>query len=133
MKINGKCHCGNISYQAEIDPNLVAICHCSDCQTLSATAFRTIVPVPTQNFKLTGQVKIYIKTGESGAKRQQAFCPNCETGIYATSAEENPEFYNIRLGTAQQKDQLVPKAQYWSRSALGWLGQLEATPKQQKQ
>lgn len=42
MQIDGRCHCGFISYEAEIDPEKVMICHCTDCQTLSGSAFRTV-------------------------------------------------------------------------------------------
>lgn len=35
MKINGRCHCGEITFEAEGDPNAVNVCHCTDCQTLS--------------------------------------------------------------------------------------------------
>ncbi len=44
MKVTGRCHCGQISFEAEIDPAQVKICHCTDCQTLTGTAFRTTVP-----------------------------------------------------------------------------------------
>ena len=37
MKIDGRCHCGCITYEAEIDPDKVMICHCTDCQTLSGS------------------------------------------------------------------------------------------------
>ena len=33
MKIDGRCHCGCVTYEAEIDPEKVLICHCGDCQT----------------------------------------------------------------------------------------------------
>lgn len=36
MKVDGGCHCGRIAYEAEIDPAGVLVCHCTDCQTLSA-------------------------------------------------------------------------------------------------
>jgi hypothetical protein len=35
MKIEGSCHCGKISYEAEINPEYVVICHCTDSQTIS--------------------------------------------------------------------------------------------------
>src|SRR4029450_12628237 len=41
MKIDRGCHCGKIRYAAEVDPGKVVICHCTDCQTLSGSAFRT--------------------------------------------------------------------------------------------
>ena len=78
MKIDGQCHCGNISYEAEVDPATARICHCTDCQVLSGTAFRTVVSAKDENFTLLrGNPKTYIKTAESGAKREQAFCPDC--------------------------------------------------------
>ena len=133
MKIDGGCHCGNISYQAELDPQSVGICHCTDCQTLSGSAYRTLAVIPERHFTLTGEPKIYIKTGDSGAKREQAFCPECGSPIYATSVGDGPKAYNVRLGTARQRDVLPPKFQVWCRSALGWLPALEGVPGKQKQ
>jgi hypothetical protein len=43
MKIEGGCHCGSIRFEAEVDPATVVICHCTDCQTFSGSASRTVV------------------------------------------------------------------------------------------
>ena len=75
MKIDGSCHCGSITYTAEIDPENVGICHCTDCQTLSGSAFRISVRANKEAFNLQGQPKIYVKAAESGARRSQAFWP----------------------------------------------------------
>ena len=133
MKIDGGCHCGNITYTAEIDPQNVAICHCADCQTLSASAFRTIVMVPEENLELKGEPKVYVKTSESGNQREQTFCPECGSGLYATSVGDGPKVYNFRAGTVRQRDQLVPKVQYWTRSSLPWLGEMASIPGFEKQ
>ena len=37
MKIDGHCHCGYLTYEAEVKPEDAVICHCTDCQTLSGT------------------------------------------------------------------------------------------------
>jgi hypothetical protein len=134
MKIDGGCHCGAITYEAGIDPEKVGICHCTDCQTLSASAFRTFVMVPEGTFSiLSGEPKVYVKTGESGAKRAQAFCAECGSAIYATSVGEGPKVYNIRLGTVRQRAELMPKKQVWFRSALSWLPEIDSIPKVEKQ
>nr|WP_235885280.1 GFA family protein [Bradyrhizobium frederickii] len=84
MKIDGKCHCGGITFEAEVDPTTVVICHCTDCQTLSGTAFRTVVPTKEGSCRLlSGAPKSYVKTGESGNRREQTFCPDCGTPIYS--------------------------------------------------
>jgi hypothetical protein len=75
MKIDGHCHCGEITFQAEVDPDALNICHCTDCQTLSGTAFRVNIPAPADHFVLlSGTPKTYVKTAESGNKRLHAFC-----------------------------------------------------------
>jgi hypothetical protein len=134
MKIDGGCHCGYITYEGEADPDKASICHCSDCQTLSGSPFRASVPVPGDSFKLrSGEPTIYVKTGESGNKRAQAFCPRCGSPIYATSVGDGPKIYNIRVGTTRQRNQIVPKRQIWCRSQQAWLGEMAAMPKLEKQ
>ncbi len=125
MKIDGGCHCGHITYRAEIDPEKVLVCHCTDCQTLSGSAYRSVVITVEDGFELlSGTLKTYVKTAESGNKREQAFCPECGTPFYSADVGEGPKFYGIRLGTARQRDQLRPKKQVWCRSARDWVMEL---------
>jgi len=129
MKIDGGCHCGAITYEAEIDPDQVLVCHCTDCQTLSGSAFRTVVLTAPENFKLlTGTPKTYVKTAQSGNKRAQTFCPNCGTPIYSAAADNTPGPLGIRLGTARQRASLTPKMQTWVGSALEWTQELGEVP-----
>jgi hypothetical protein len=84
MKIDGRCHCGQITYEAEVEPDAMFICYCTDCQTLTGTAYRALVSAPAANFMLrTGVPKTYVKTAESGNKRCHAFCGNCGTPLYS--------------------------------------------------
>lgn len=127
MKIEGACHCGEISFNAKIDPSRVMVCHCTDCQVMSGSAFRMIVVAPIESFELRGQPKSYIKIAQSGNRRAQMFCGNCGTALYAC-APENPTSVSIRLGCVKQKAELVPAVQVWKRSALPWLSGLQAIP-----
>ena len=130
MKITGTCHCGDIAFAAELDPEKVGICHCSDCQTLSASAFRTIAVVDGASFTvLKGEPREYVKIGDSGNRRAQAFCPNCGAGLYATNADGERAAYNVRVGVLDQRDQLAPRYEAWRPSALSWLPELPATQK----
>jgi hypothetical protein len=52
MKVEGSCHCGHVTFTAEIDPETASICHCMDCQTLSGSAFRTTVRTRPGTFEL---------------------------------------------------------------------------------
>jgi hypothetical protein len=83
------------------------------------------VPVAEGAFVLLkGEPKTYIKTAESGATNHQRFCPECASPIYSTSFGDGPKMLNLRVGTARQRAELRPKAQYWCRSAQGWVADL---------
>ena len=129
VKIDGGCHCGYVLYEAEADPAKASICHCTDCQVLSGTAFRTVVRAEEGTFKLlAGEPTIYVKTADSGTKRAQAFCPRCGTPIYATSVGAGAKIYSIRTGSLRQRDRFVPRRQIWFRSRQRWLPELVSIP-----
>jgi hypothetical protein len=137
MKINGGCHCGNIKYTAEIDPQKVILCHCSDCQQMSGAAFRGVLPSTDTTFSMTGNIKDYIKeTADSGMPRAQGFCPECGTHIYATAVGDMPagtKPYMIRLGTVEQKDDINPTVEIWCDSRQSWLDPIEGATQVSKQ
>lgn len=125
MKVDGRCHCGEITYQAEVDPERVLVCHCTDCQVLGGTAFRASVPVGVKDFTLvTGAPRTYVKTAESGNRRAQVFCPSCGTPLYAADAHA-PKTLALRVAAMRQRDALPPRRQIWYRSAQPWVHQLE--------
>jgi hypothetical protein len=135
MKIDGACHCGFITVEGEADPEKVAICHCTDCQTSTGTAFRISVPVPGATFKMTGVPTTYLKTtADSGKPRLQAFCPRCGSPIYSMTPGDGVQpSYTVRVGMLRQRDQLTPKRQNWWRSARPWVTKLAQVPKFEKQ
>jgi hypothetical protein len=135
MKIDGACHCGFITIEGEADPEAVQICHCTDCQTGTGSAFRVSIPVPGASFKMKGQPTSYLKTtADSGRPRLQAFCPHCGSPIYSTSPGEGVQpSYMVRVGILRQRDQLAPRRQNWFRSARAWVTNLDAVPKNEKQ
>jgi hypothetical protein len=135
MKIDGACSCGNIRIEGEADPNTVSVCHCTDCQTASGSAFRVSMPVKGDVFKVSGKPTIYIKTtAESGNPRAQAFCPTCGAALYSTTPGEGQQaMYIVRVGILRQRDQLTPKRQIWWRSARDWVSGLDGIRKLEKQ
>jgi hypothetical protein len=134
MKVQGACHCGQISFEAEVDPAKVNLCNCTDCQVLTGSGFRVSVTVPSETFRLhSGLPSIYIKTGDSGNQRAHAFCPTCGTPVYACAVAENPPSYTLRVGNLKQRAELAPRTRTWCRSALAWAQDVSAVPGREKQ
>lgn len=133
MQVQGRCHCGEIRYEADVDPADVSVCHCTDCQMLTGSAYRVSVRAAGESFRLlSGQPRSYIKTAESGAKRAHSFCASCGTPTYARAAE-NPTTYSLRVGCLEQRAVLPPRKQIWCQSAVPWSENLGSVPRTDRQ
>lgn len=131
-KVDGGCHCGNITYEAEIDPSRIGICHCTDCQTFSGGAFSASVVAPKESFRMRGEPTIYVKTADSGNRRAQAFCAGCGSPIYS-SALADPPMYSLRVACLDERADLPPRKQIWCRSSLDWAMDVRELPQAERQ
>ena len=128
MKVHGGCHCGAVRYEAEVDPARVGICHCTDCQKLTGSAYRVTVRAQSGDFRLlAGTPKTYIKTGDSGAQRAQVFCGDCGSPLY-TYAVDEASTIGLRVGCIDERRDLKPRRQIWCRSALPWVMDIRELP-----
>ena len=119
IQVNGKCHCGKVGIKASIKLNEVRACHCTDCQKMSGAPFRAIAVAPSNKIEITGSPKEYIKIGDSGNKRVQAFCSNCGTQLFASDIKKSS--YNLRTGFLDQRNELEPKTHVFTHSSLDWI------------
>jgi hypothetical protein len=133
MRIDGSCHCGYVTFEAEADPETTTICNCTDCQKMSGAPLRAVITTRPGTFLLlSGKPTEYRKTSESGVVRPQAFCPRCGTAIYSTTVGDDPKAYNVRLGVLRQRNELVPRRQVFVRSQQAWVNDLNAIPQFEK-
>jgi hypothetical protein len=129
MQIDGGCHCGHVKYEAEIDPDKIVICHCTDCQRLTGSAYRVTALARTSDLRLTANPpKIYTKYGDNGRPRLQSFCPECGSPLFTTGEGDDAATTGIRVGTINQRRELKPSRQIWCRSALPWTGDIADLP-----
>jgi hypothetical protein len=93
-----------------------------------------VVPTEANSFRLlSGTPKVYVKTGDSGNKREQTFCGDCGSPIYSGPVGASAAVVSLRVGTIRQREQLIPGDQYWFRSSQAWLANLQATKQREKQ
>ena len=133
MRVNGRCHCGKIEYEAEVDPAKVQICHCLDCQTLTGSAFRVTIAAPPEKFRIkSGEPTIYYKVADNGSRRGHAFCSVCGSPVFRLPTDNNPFPQGRRAGSARSPwsapaTDLGPQApvlgiEYprYTRTRIGW-------------
>jgi hypothetical protein len=121
QKYTGGCQCRNIRYEIAATPNALVVCHCTDCQRQSGSAFGMTLPVKEADFRLTqGEVKTYASTSAAGRGKLAAFCPDCGTRIY-----HKPEWrkgtVSVKPGTLDDTSWLKPEMHLWTSSKQGWV------------
>jgi hypothetical protein len=120
MRMSGRCLCGKLTYSADSEPALVCVCHCKDCQRQAGTAFATLVIIPNDTFKLSGENKTYTQPGGSGQPMTRFFCPDCGTSV-AMDAAVVPDMVLITAGTLDDTSFVQPTRNIFCDSAQSWV------------
>ena len=128
MHTTGSCFCGAIEWKADIDVNLVAVCHCRDCQIFSGSAFRLAGGGPKDFAFTKGAPRFFDKTADSGNIRRMAFCGDCGTALFFES-KEMEGLVDVTVASFDEPEALAPAMHIWDRHRLGWLDSRAGLPR----
>ena len=117
--LSGGCLCGKVRYSAEADPVFTAICHCKNCQKQAGGSFSLNVGIPAAALSLTGPIKTFQDTGDSGKPVRRRFCPECGSPV-VTEVEAMPGLTIIKAGTLDDTSWLKPDMEIYCDSAQAW-------------
>ncbi len=118
--IEGRCLCGQVHYRADAEPTFVGVCHCTDCQKFTGSAFSTIVGVAARALTVLGSLKTFTKTGDSGKPIHRRFCPECGCSIM-DEADALPNIVMVNVGTLDDRSWVKPLSQIYCNSAQPWV------------
>ena len=119
-KVAGSCLCGNVKYQSDAEPQMVAICHCTHCQKASGSAFSVNLGMPADSMHITGKPTTYEDVGTSGKPVLRMFCAKCGSSI-ATDAKAFPGVLFVKAGTLDDTSWVHPGLEIWTGSAQEWV------------
>lgn len=119
--IEGKCQCGQVSYQLKAAPQMVAACHCTECQKLATAPFSVTAMVKAEEIDFSGEMSEWRRPAESGNVNAAKFCPNCGNRIYHFDPEL-PELIKLKLKPVNLKDDAIfaPKVHVWTKEKVSW-------------
>ena len=119
MRLEGGCLCGKVRYAGEAEPIFVGVCHCTNCQKSSGTAFNAVIAVPKPTVSLTGTVSTYEGRGDTGNAVYKLFCPECGSPV-AEEAAIMADVVMIPIGTLDDPSAAKPAMQIYCDSAQPW-------------
>ena len=125
ITVQGRCHCGAISYVARGDIAHHALCHCADCRRWSGAPMVGWIALPSDQVEISGEPAMY-RSSEHGRRE---FCSGCGTGLFYRNEAVLPGLIDIQSGTLDAPAAHAPAAHIMTAERLGWLDGMEALPK----
>jgi hypothetical protein len=116
----GGCRCGALRYEITQTPQLVYVCHCTDCQRITTSAFSMSLVLPVESFHLlAGVPQMVQRVSKSGYAQTSRICPKC--GLRVCSGPNDSSVRNVKAGTLDDTSWLRPTVHFWTRSKQPWV------------
>ena len=117
----GGCSCGAVRYSLLEDPLGLHVCHCTDCQTVSGSAFVMCMPVHTRSLELLkGDLVTVEFASPDGLAKSERRCAKCGCRVWG-EIDGLAEILALQAGTLDDTSWLEPIAQIWTSSAQPWV------------
>jgi hypothetical protein len=121
LPLTGGCQCRAVRYAIDAAPLALYVCHCTECQKQSASAFALSLPVPREALRIThGEPREWVRHTDSGRVMSCMFCAVCGTRLYH-NPHSNPQVTVVKPGTLDDTSWFDPVGHIWTRSAQPWV------------
>ena len=115
LPLTGGCACGAVRYAIDAVPRAFYLCHCTECQRQSSSAYGESLRCNPASVTVEGEMKTARRSSESGAVRLGDFCPDCGVRLFHRS-EGDRDRLNVKAGTLDDTSWLVPAGHIWTAS-----------------
>lgn len=116
-RITGGCACGKVRYEIAEAPIFQAVCHCSDCQKSSGSAFAEVLLVAADRFAMSGaEPRFHASKAKSGRTMNRGFCSDCGSQV-VIRRPETPQFAFVQAGSLDDPSLFQPMAEVFVSEA----------------
>jgi hypothetical protein len=110
-----------VRYRLLEDPLELHVCHCTDCQRLTGSAYVMSMPIHRRSLEiLQGETTTCSFETPEGIPKVDSHCARCGSRLW-TEPRHFPDFLVLRPGTLDDTRWLEPIAHIWTSSAQPWV------------
>jgi hypothetical protein len=121
ISVSGNCRCGRVEFVLREEPISFYLCHCTECQAESGSAFGQSMAVRREAVEvIEGLVRDHTIEHDGGRRSSITYCANCMTMIWGSS-DRVPQIYGLNAGCLDASANLQPYGNMWTRSARPWV------------
>jgi hypothetical protein len=114
------CSCGSLRAEATGEPSLLGVCHCTECQRRTGSAFGVSAYFSKDQVRAEGPSKVYKRGSDSGRKLKLHFCPGCGSTVF-WYAEFLPDLVGIAFGAFADPSMPGPPMSVWEMTRHPWV------------
>jgi hypothetical protein len=118
------CACGQLRATCSGEPVLVSLCHCSDCQKRTGSAFGVAVFFPREAVETSGEASRYQRPSDSGFPVDFRFCPACGSTVFWEAARK-PDVIAVALGAFADPAFPGPTKEVYVHGRHAWVAPLK--------
>lgn len=128
--LRGACYCRTVTYEVPDAFEYALICHCSDCQRTTGSAFKPFAGIRAERLRIVAGQDVLRHHGET--QNYNAHCADCGSLLY--SLVRDGSYVHVTLGTLLEPPAIAPSAHIFVRSKAPWhvigddLPQFDAFP-----
>ena len=120
-EILGGCLCGGVRYRFTGRPLAFYVCHCTDCQRQTGSAFGLSMIVSREAVEvLKGNPEYFQVSMPDGRTKRGRYCPDCIARVWGEPIKL-PQLFVLRPGTFDDPPSYAPFGDIWTRSAQSWV------------
>ena len=119
--LEGRCKCGSLTYRMKQRPMFVHCCHCSECQTLTGSAFVLNAIIEADQVEYEGEVAQVTLATPSGHGQLVTSCADCLTTVFSAYLSRKGKLRYVRVGTLDNPADCPPDVHIFTSSKLPWL------------
>jgi hypothetical protein len=115
----GGCLCGAVRYQITAEPTFAGHCQCRDCQRETGAGHASFMVFPAEAVQLSGTLRHYESTADSGNRIRRGFCPTCSSSITSHSSGL-PQMIAIPAGSLDDPSVFKPGFVVYTSRGHAW-------------
>ena len=121
MERKAECACGRLSVIVSGNPEIVAVCNCTQCQKRCGAPFGVSAYFnKSQTISIQGDHEKFRRTSEKGRWLEFNFCPNCGSTVF-WYAEQGPDWIGIASGSFADPDFPEPTWAVFTGTRHKWV------------
>ncbi|OBT41442.1 hypothetical protein VE00_08085 [Pseudogymnoascus sp. WSF 3629] len=120
----GSCLCSAIKIEIQGEPDMIGLCHCTNCRKSTGSTYSTNAIFPKSAFTIvSGEPKVYEAEGGSGNPAYVHFCGNCSSTMWTlTPLRTDMVVVKVGILDGDAMEKLAPKAETFTSRKPSWLG-----------